>query len=503
MAPLSRSRLSAVLAIAGCCLVRSLLVFDQAVPSSNQDGGAPCTSGAECWWNGVCTNKSCACYDAWTGPECNLLAEGESVQLWPNPSLPLLPDAELTDSWGSTVQRDDATGDWWMYVCVACVFSNGTPQPFSMHNSGIVAARAPALEGPYEYAGPFTGIFSEGPHMTRGPGGDAAYLLITPGGGNSSTPVTCTGAPCASASLRGPARLGNVVAKNVWSAPSPAGPWTPNNFTLNETGDLAYFSNPVSQAGGGVLVWAPCTAQGASCVLMRPQYLYSRRASPLTTRLARGCWRGASTSFRRSARGRRWGLHAARASAGPTRRSPSRSCPALPRRLRGPLSVAPHRVNGACRQRQRRRLGEHSFHHRAHADGVGRSRRALCLCGRRPLVAPVACARLHPHRGHDGPGLERDDAADAGAGGRPACLHPRHCPSYLLLLCRRQCAVPAARAPGAPLQRCNGRADAPADGCDARGARAAEGLAAVLLHRDAARQVAAEALGAAAELESA
>ena len=310
MAPLAR--LSGVLALGGCFLGQAVLVSDLAT-QPYQDGGAPCTSGAECWWNGVCTNSTCVCYDAWTGSECNQLAEGESVQLWPNPSLPLLPDAELTDSWGSTVQRDDATGDWWMYVCVACVFSNGTPQPFSMHNSGIVAAKAPALEGPYEYAGPFTGIFSEGPHMTRGPGGDAAYLLITPGG-NSSTPVTCTGAPHASARLRGPVRLGNDITKNVWSAPSPAGPWTPNNFSLNETGDLAYFSNPESQ-GEGRAVSANATETAGA-----------RRASPLTTRLARASWRGASTSFRPLARVRRSGLRAARASVDPTRHSPSRFC---------------------------------------------------------------------------------------------------------------------------------------------------------------------------------
>jgi len=130
------------------------------------------------------------------------------VQLWPNPAQPQLPDAELTDSWGATIQQDDTSGEWWMYVCVACVFNNGTPQPFSMHNSGIVAASSPNLEGPYTYAGPFTGIFSEGPHMTRGPGGDAQFILITPGG-NSSTPVNCTGAPHGSwhRAKRGPSFL--------------------------------------------------------------------------------------------------------------------------------------------------------------------------------------------------------------------------------------------------------------------------------------------------------
>lgn len=107
--------------------------------------------------------------------------------------------------------------------------------------------------------------------MARGPGGAAAYLLITPGG-NSSTPVTCTGASSAAAGVRGPkgapsfvggaAPLGNVVTKNVWSAPSPAGPWTANNFTLNETGDLAYFSNPVR---GGC-----CVVEGQFVPLRQP-----------------------------------------------------------------------------------------------------------------------------------------------------------------------------------------------------------------------------------------
>ena len=221
---------------------RAILLTDP-----HNDGGGTCSSPADCWWNGVCTNSACVCNAAWTGDVCNQLAEGDSVQLWPNPAEGLPPNDFVTDSWGATVQQDNASGEWWMYVCVACVFSNGNPQPFSMHNSGIVAAKAPALEGPYSFVGQFTGIFSEGPHMARGPGGEAAFLLITPGGSNASTPVSCTGAyPTSVSSIAMPP--GSTVTKNIWSSPSPAGPWTPHNMTVNETGDLTYFSNPVRLA---------------------------------------------------------------------------------------------------------------------------------------------------------------------------------------------------------------------------------------------------------------
>jgi len=214
------------------------------------DGGGICGSAAQCFWNGACVAQVCECSGAWTGPNCNLLAEQDSVQVWPDPAQPLPPDDLVTDSWGATIARDPGTGLFWLYVCVACVFDNGAPQPFSMHNSGIVAAHAPALEGPYTLAGGFEGVFSEGPHMVRGPGGAAAFLLITPSA-NSSTlkPVVCTGAGTAAASsgaplLSPPAWRTTVNKTSLWSAPSPAGPWAQHNFAVAELGNLGYFSNP-------------------------------------------------------------------------------------------------------------------------------------------------------------------------------------------------------------------------------------------------------------------
>ena len=265
------------------------------------DGGGLCSSGAGCFWNGRCADSACVCSAAWTGANCNVLAELETVQLWPDPAQPLPADALVTDAWGVTVAQDAATGRFWLYACVACLFSNGVPQNFSMHNSGIIAASAPALEGPYRYEGEFEGIFSEGPQMTRAP--DGQYVLITPSQNSSSAgPVLCTGAYAnerarsrptrkrsrdamrarsrgsggarggraqarggsvagagAGAGAFSPPRFGSVVNKSsIFSAPSPAGPWTTHRFNVSETSSLGYFSNPslsIDASGAGSLVF--------------------------------------------------------------------------------------------------------------------------------------------------------------------------------------------------------------------------------------------------------
>ena len=165
-----------------------------AAVAGTPDGGGLCGTAASCFYNGACVAQACVCSGAWTGAFCNVLAELDSVQLWPNPSLPLPTNASLiTDSWGVTVGRDPATGAWALYACTACLFAGGQPTPFSMHSSGVVAATGPSLEGPFTYTGEFLGVFSEGPHMVPGPGGEAAWLLITPGNNASRSPVTCRG----------------------------------------------------------------------------------------------------------------------------------------------------------------------------------------------------------------------------------------------------------------------------------------------------------------------
>ena len=182
---------------------------------------------------------------AWTGPHCNIIAELDTVQLWPNPLLPLPSNpSRITDSWGVTVGRDPASNTWALYACVACVFAGGKPQPFSMHDSGIIAATAPALEGPYTYVGEFEGIFSEGPHMVAGPGGGAAWLLIQPGSNASRTPVVCSGDYRAAAAPRSAVGQGLTVNKTLWVAAAPGGPWSARSFNLSELGPLSYFSNP-------------------------------------------------------------------------------------------------------------------------------------------------------------------------------------------------------------------------------------------------------------------
>jgi hypothetical protein len=221
-----------------------------------------CTTNLECYHNGVCRQSQCVCHAAWTGPACAALKQGVSTQLWPNPAHALPPNPRVTDSWGVTVGRAD-DGAFHAYFCVACVFNaTGHPQPFSMHSSGIVAARAPALEGPYELVAQFEGVFSEGPHMTRTADG-RTWVLITPSANASSLgPVTCTGeygpaaAPLLAAPL--PGAQSTVNKSSLFSAPSPGGPWLAHNFSLAQSNIQTYFSNPslaIGPEGEGLLAW--------------------------------------------------------------------------------------------------------------------------------------------------------------------------------------------------------------------------------------------------------
>jgi hypothetical protein len=223
-----------------------------------------CVTNLDCWHNGVCSQQTrqCACHAAWQGAACNVLKQGPSTQLWPNPAHPLPAAARVTDSWGATVGQE-ADGTWVGYFCVACVFSGGKPQPFSMHGSGIVAARAPALEGPYEFAGQFEGVFSEGPHMTRSADG-RTWVLITPSANASAlAPVACTGDYATSQAALPPAlalpRLASTVNKSsLFSAPSPGGPWAAHNFSVAQRDIQTYFSNPsiaLGPSGEGLLAW--------------------------------------------------------------------------------------------------------------------------------------------------------------------------------------------------------------------------------------------------------
>ena len=117
-----------------------------------------------------------------------------------------------------------------------------------MHSSGIIAATAPALEGPYTYVGEFEGVFSEGPHMTRAP--DGSFVLITPSTNNTGSPVRCTGdyrpAPLSSGGREIlPLSSTSLVNKStMFHSLTPVGPWQGHNFSLNETFNLGYFSNP-------------------------------------------------------------------------------------------------------------------------------------------------------------------------------------------------------------------------------------------------------------------
>lgn len=127
--------------------------------ASHPDGGGTCLSDKECYYNGGCSaTGTCECGDAWVGEHCNVLAEGQTVQLWPNPELPLPANDKVTDAWGVTVGQDAATGQWILYACVTCLFSNGQPTPFGMHGSLLISATASSLEGPYTYRAPFPGL---------------------------------------------------------------------------------------------------------------------------------------------------------------------------------------------------------------------------------------------------------------------------------------------------------------------------------------------------------
>jgi hypothetical protein len=172
-------------------LLLPLLVAAAAAPS----GGGPCSSSLDCWLNGDCLSRTCACDAAWDGPNCEVLAEEPSVQLYPPPVPPTLPPQELASSWGPSLFEDD-DGIWHMYVDVVC--SNFT----WMHMNGAVIAHAVSstgLLGPYTFSSLALPQQSFTPHLTRVPewarrGNPDLYVLANERCGPVSPPVPqCTG----------------------------------------------------------------------------------------------------------------------------------------------------------------------------------------------------------------------------------------------------------------------------------------------------------------------
>jgi hypothetical protein len=220
----------------------------------------PCATAADCALNGDCVNATCLCDAAWTTSAgaafgCATLALLPAAR---GAGLHSLDSGANTSSWGGSVLRDEATGQWHMWaseITAHCGINAWT------YNSRIVHATSATPLGRFERDAEFAGVFSHEPTAVRDPtSGEWAvfYTSAIPSGraacncSDGSTTAACEAsnahnaapARCArSCDLSDPnnqpyARLSTLIQQArpkygpqgptfvSWAA-APAGPWSP------------------------------------------------------------------------------------------------------------------------------------------------------------------------------------------------------------------------------------------------------------------------------------
>ena len=194
-------------------------------------GGASCATDLDCWNNGACSSRQCACDFAWAGASCNVLSELPTRQLWPPPDPLPANVSTLPSSWGASV----VLGDDGLYHA----FFENVCRGFTwMHMAGsvVVHATAPALEGPFAFHDVALPQQSMTPHIVRDT--DGAWLLLHQRNASVRGDPQCTGgyapappasgwagkAPPNATSLNGPPSIARSL--------SLSGPWVPFDFVI-------------------------------------------------------------------------------------------------------------------------------------------------------------------------------------------------------------------------------------------------------------------------------
>lgn len=211
------------------------------------DAAAACATDLDCYLNGDCVAGACVCDAAWDGPQCNVLAELEAVQLWPPPGVEPANASERASSWGATIlQGDDGLFHAWAETnCAQWMHVNGTV---------IVHLTAASLEGPYAYVNITAFAQSINPHAVRAP--DGTWLLLFAYNASAPPEPTCTGAYGTPHAVAAPppapdAVEGTPINPNDYGPPvaayaaSPYGPWALHTIDIALTpADMLPNPNP-------------------------------------------------------------------------------------------------------------------------------------------------------------------------------------------------------------------------------------------------------------------
>ena len=116
-------------------------------------GATPCTTDAECSYNGVCSAGACVCFPQWGGAHCAALRlvptrRDAGLQL-ANASAAW---AHGVSSWGGQVLHDGGANSDGKYHMFAATFTAGCSVWGWLSNSIVTHATADAPEGPYRAA---------------------------------------------------------------------------------------------------------------------------------------------------------------------------------------------------------------------------------------------------------------------------------------------------------------------------------------------------------------
>ena len=185
----------------------------------------PCATAADCALNGDCVNATCLCDAAWTTSAgaafgCATLALLPAAR---GAGLHSIDGGANSSSWGGSVLRDEATGQWHMWaseITAHCGINAWT------YNSRIVHATSATPLGRFERDAEFAGVFSHEPTAVRDPTTREWAVFYTSAIPSGRAPCNCsdgsTTAACEARPKYGPQGPTFVS----WAA-APAGPWSP------------------------------------------------------------------------------------------------------------------------------------------------------------------------------------------------------------------------------------------------------------------------------------
>eukprot|EP00935_MAST-01C_sp_MAST-1C-sp1_P000992 g992.t1 len=181
---------------------------------------APCSSDADCSYNGVCASKLCKCDSAWKGDRCQTLALLPTTR---DAGLRLVDGGTNTSSWGGGVLLDSSTGLYHMWASEMlshCGIDSWTTNSHVIHATSTDGIHFTRKEEVWP-------AFSHEPNVIRAPTGEWVMYWTALAKGQPKPPVcnqchdgvTPAAAQCVHAA-------GGTGPTYMSVAKSPDGPWS-------------------------------------------------------------------------------------------------------------------------------------------------------------------------------------------------------------------------------------------------------------------------------------